>query len=359
MHSKKLMISTLVAVVSLFAATICLQGCGVKDDTNLLVSLDSAIQGIGMKYGNAIVVIDVETMDSQDEGEGHGECHHRFGSGFVYNSDGIIVTTDALIGTGGEYRVITQNNEQFEATLIGRDFETNVAILKIDTTGIASLPLAGSNSNSGCLGIIIGNTYYSQGLACGWGIVNHTWIGGGDFLDNKLLSIHLSWPEVQSGTPILNSHGQLLGIAEGHMEDMESAWTIIPSSTIVQVADRLISEGKIVRGWFGIKSDPVCPKLLVLALIHDWKGKGVVISDVIPGSPAELAGIHVGDIVVKLNDQTIKCISDFRSRVTSLSPETNIILEIVRGEHQMKIDSSLETIPLDPDRQRRSLSRSA
>ncbi len=346
-------------LVLLAAVSFGFQGCQTSNDVDTLTALQNEIQNIGMQCGGGIVVINASLNQPHSQEGEHHQCKHRIGSGFVFRSDGIIVTTDGLLGDAETFQVITQSNHRFDAELVGRDFETNIAVLKIDTTGLTPLTFPDRKTSAGCFGIMIGNTFYSQGLTCGWGLINQTWIGGSDFLDDKLLSMHLNWPDVHSGTPVMDVDGRLIGIAEGCMAEMNSAWTIIPSSTVSRVAEKLLNEGEIQRGWLGIKSDPICPERQILALLNDWKGKGAVVSNIISGSPAERAAIIPGDIIVKLNNSPIKCISDLRRKVTEIRPDTNVIIEIIRKGEDIEVEVNLDPLTNTPDRGRRSLSRSA
>ncbi len=349
----------LLGLATSFSLSFGLSGCQKSSsEPNSLVAFQDALLEIGQQCEMGIVIIDAGMNESEAEvHENDAQCH-RIGSGFIYSSDGYIVTTDGVCGTGDVMTVIMQDNQNFSATVIGSDFETNIAVLKIDRRDLSAIPLYNGNVQPGCLGIMIGNTYYSQGLTCALGTIGQTWIGGGDFLDNKLYSISVAPMEVSSGTPVVDIHGSLVGIAEGHMDGQEAIWTVIPAVTIREVADRLIENGQIERGWLGIISDPICPEHEIEALVYAWKGKGAVVSSIVPDSPASLAGLHAGDVIRGFNDQSVVCISDLRRKLTPLPQGTKTILEISRNGEDMTIELNLDKLNCEPDRKRRSLSRS-
>lgn len=359
MTHRKALLRLVLGVMGLLMLAPQYMGCQTAPERNTLKAIEKSIHGIVQQVGNAVVVVDLVTYPRQQSAIDSSKSESRFGSGFVYSSDGIIVTTDGLIGTADEIWVINQKGDRLPATVIGRDFETNVGVLRVEDSNLPAIPLMDSSITSGCLGIMIGNTYYSEGLCCAWGMVNCTWIGGGDFLDQKLFSIHIHWPEVHSGTPVLDVSGRLIGMAEGHLEKAESTWTLIPATTIKAVAERLILDGSITRGWLGIRSNPVCPREKTARLMKQWKGKGAVVSSVVTDSPADRAGIKIGDVVVKCNGQPVLCISDIRGAVTAMPPGTNVVLIINRSGDEITLDITLSSMPADPDRQRRCIKRSA
>ncbi len=332
-------------------------GCRSNPPENSLQAVEKAILEIGDQSRDAVVVVEAFVPDATSADADSSAVRKRLGSGFVYRSDGIIVTTDAVLDGAAEVKIITQEGDELPARVLGRDFETNLSVLQVSTRNLRPLQLIEEDIPAGCLAIAVGNTYYSQGLACSWGLVNRTLIGGGDFLDHPLLAMNIPLPEVGSGVPILDARGALIGITEGLMENCPCNWTVIPATTIRAVADRLIAEGEIVRGWLGIKSDPRCDREEVASLMRRWKDKAVVISEVIPGSPAQKADLQPGDIISEVNGESVTCVSTLRRMVTASAPGTEIILTLVRGGSERESRCALGTLKVTPDRRRRCSTR--
>ncbi|MBU1650726.1 S1C family serine protease [bacterium] len=332
-------------------------GCQSDPQQNSLAALEHSILEIGESCENSIVVID--TRQREGDSESPDSCNHagRIGSGFVYRIDGYIVTTDGVLEGALDYTVTTQSGKQYRARLIGRDFETNIAVLKVDDLNLDPIPLTENDSSNGCIGILMGNTYYSNGLSCSLGLVNRTWITGGDFLDNKLYSMHIAIADVNGGAPVVDSRGRLIGITEGHLAGKECQWTLIPSSTVRAVADHLIDHGDIPRGWFGIVSDPRCENKQIANLLQQWKGRGTVVSEVVPQSPADRCAIAVGDVIVRFNQDEINCSSDLRGLVTASKPGSEVTLQIVRDGQRITVETELEALAVKPDRKRRCSGR--
>jgi serine protease Do len=168
----------------------------------------------------------------------------------------------------------------------------------------------------------------------------------------------MAWAEANGGTPVLNTKGQLIGMVEGCMERDLSTWTVIPATTIDKVSEKLIASGPIVRGWIGLRSNPVCPVEKTARLMKEWKGQGAVVSSLVSGSPADKAGIRVGDVITHLNDERILCISDLRKLITAMNAGTVVELLINRDNEEITFEITLSKIPVDLERQRRSIRRS-
>jgi len=330
-----------------------LVACQTDSRDSELANLEHAILEIGEQCENSIVVIDTRINGKQSDPEDNCECTGRIGSGFVYRNDGYIITTDGVLQDAKDYIVITQNGQSYHAELVGCDFETNLAVLFVKELQANPIPLPQEDTPNGCIGIMLGNTFYSNGLACSMGLVNQTWITGGDFLDHHLLSIHVSAPEVNSGTPVVDARGQLVGVAEGHLADKECIWTLIPASTIRSVADRLIARGDIPRGWFGVIADQRCQNDSIADLLHQWKGNGAVITDVIPESPAAKCNITPGDVVVKINQTEISGSNDLRRAITAIEPGSSVRVEVVRNGKTLTLETELEKLVVKSDRVRR------
>lgn len=341
--------------ITLPALVLILPSCQQVSRQNELKAIEKSIAGILGKADNSVVVI----CSASPNGGDSSEKELTYCSGCVIGSDGIIVTTDGSLESDGELEVLRQNGERYPAIIIGRDFETNLALLKIEADLLPVLTPADSAIQAGCLGFAVANTIYSQGLVCSWGLVNETWIGGDDFLDHQLLFLSIDQPSVHSGTPVLDIAGRLIGIVEGRLEMGNAAWTIIPAQTIEAVEGILLKKGRIERGWVGISSTRSCPEKELVHLMDEFRQKGAVVSSVVSGSPAEKAGIKAGDVVVRLNGQLVKCISDFRRQVTALPPGDTVNLDIIRKGENVQLNLTLTSIPDDPLRQRRCTSRSA
>jgi S1-C subfamily serine protease len=344
--------------LSLLLACQVIMGCQSFSEKNALAILEQSIHQIAEQAEESVIVVELTIIEGLEDKPDSIIVKRRFGSGFALGPPGIVITTEALVKPADSLWIITQSGARIPAEVLSTDFETNVAVLRVEGLELQPFTPVTSDIANGCIGIMVSNTYYSEGMSCILGTINGTWIGGGDFLDHKLLSIHVSWAEANGGTPVLNVKGQLIGMVEGHMENDQSTWTVIPATTIEKVSKQIVAFGSVERGWIGLRSNPVCPVEKTARLMKDWKGQGAVVSSLVYGSPAENAGIQIGDVITLLNNERIFCISDLRKLVTALNSETEIELTINRDGKEMIFKITLSKIPDDLQRQRRSIRRS-
>jgi S1-C subfamily serine protease len=350
-------VSTFTLLISLCA--LLLPGCQAKSEKNELFEMENAIIALLRDAESSVVVVEAYLPHNAGAAEAETAAVKRIGSGFVYRRDGYIVCTESLLEDSDSLTVINQDGERFPVQVVGRDFETNLAVLKAADGTWQPLELDPRAPETGYLGIALGNTFYSQGIAVGWGLINHTRISGDEMFERNLLSVRINWTEVHSGTPVIGSEGRLIGITEGKLAGGNSIWTVIPAGIIEPVARRLIMEGKIERGWAGIISDAECEDAALREFKTKNKGKGAVVTSVVAGGPAEKAGVRAGDIILSVNGEAVTGVCDFRKTVTRLAPGSQIALSVLRGGETVHIDIMLASIPADPGRLRRAASRSA
>ncbi len=349
-----------ISVPPILICILILLGCRSKSQQkNELFEMENTIISLLQDAENSVVVVEAYLRRPASETASGLSADRRIGSGFVYRRDGYIVCTESLLEDCDSLAVINQDGERFPARVVGSDFETNLAVLKAAEGAWQALELDPHEPETGQIGIAVGNTYYSQGIAAGWGLINHTRICGDAMFERNLLAVRINWTEVHSGTPVIGSAGKLIGITEGKLANGHSIWTVIPAGIIEPAAQRLIAEGRIVRGWAGVVSDSECGDASLRELKAKNKGKGAVVTSVVAGGPAEKAGVRAGDIILTVNGDAISGECDFRRMVTRLSPGSRITLGVLRGSETLSIEVVLASIPADPGRLRRAVSRSA
>lgn len=336
-----------------------LLGCRAKSEGNELFEMENTIIALLQEAENSVVVVEAYLPRSAGETASEARAEKRIGSGFVYRRDGYIVCTESLLEDCDSLAVINQDGERFPVQVVGSDFETNLAVLKASDGVWRPFELDPREPETGCIGIAVGNTYFSQGIAAGWGLINRMRISGDEMFEKNLLAVRINWTEVHSGTPLLGSEGRLIGITEGILEKGSSIWTVIPAGIIEPTAQRLIAEGRIERGWAGIVSDADCGDATLRKFKEENKERGAVVTSVVAGGPAEKAGIRAGDIILSVNGEPVSGVCEFRRSVTRLLPGSRVSLSVLRGSETVHIDVALASIPKEPGRLRRYAGRSA
>jgi len=261
------------------------------------------------------------------------------GSGFIISKDGYILTNNHVIDGASEVRVfLSDNNEPYQAKLIGSDAELDLAILKIDTNKeLPMLSLGDSNKvRAGNWVIAIGNPYGLDHTVT-VGVISATGrpitVQGTEFKD--LIQTDASINPGNSGGPLLNLSGEVVGINTAINSNAQGIGFAIPASTVKQVLDQLLEEGKVIRPWLGVYMQPVTEELAEYFGLD--KTDGALIGAVQEGSPAEKAGIIRGDIILEYNKQKIATPDELQAAVKGSVPGDSVVILIYRNEATMYI----------------------
>ena len=252
------------------------------------------------------------------------------GSGFIVDKEGYILTNNHVVEGADEIKVKCSDGREFKAKVIGRDKKTDLALIKIASL-FRDLPtLALGDSDTMRVGdwvLAIGNPFglehtVTQGIISATGRV----IGAGPY-DNFLQTDAPINPG-NSGGPLVNLRGEVIGINTAIVSSGQGIGFAIPSSMAKTIISQLKNKGKVVRGWIGVSiqnitSDMVQPLGL--------KGTdGALVGDVVPGGPADVAGIKRGDVITSFNGKSIKNMSDLSREVAGMPVGRTVDARIFR-----------------------------
>ena len=328
---------------------ICLQGCA--DGFSLETFQDKLSKAVNIA-SSGIVSIHVETGEMIDP----EDCFKkgRMGAGVIIDPTGTLITTCSTISDGKKFTVMFQDGCTHSASVVGMDMETNLAVLETDNHEHGCFPVPteiGVIRETGTIGLIMGHTTISKGIATSWGVLSQSWMGGDDFVSDPLYCIQTGELLTKSGTAVVDVTGKLIGICDNFVSGNRGVWTIIPSSTIVEVAKRLSEDGKIDRGWLGIRCEPYPDGAKDTA-------SGVQVTEVVTGSPAEKSGISIGDRIVSIDGLVINETSLLRKKITGNITANFTALKIYsEAGLQKEIKLKLTHLSIDSDRQRHCPSR--
>jgi serine protease Do len=245
------------------------------------------------------------------------------GSGVIVTADGVVLTNHHVIEGAADIRVQTHDGRTFEAELVGSDQATDLAVLRLrDATSLAALPFADSDGvRPGQLVLAIGNPFGLSG-SVSMGIVSavgRTRMGITDYED--FIQTDAAINPGNSGGALVNMQGELIGINTAILSrngGYQGVGFAIPARMASHVLERLVRDGRVVRGWLGVGIQDLTPEL-ARGLGTDV-GAGVVLSDVQPGSPAAAAGLQRGDVVTHIDGQPVSGADALRHRVALLDP---------------------------------------
>jgi serine protease Do len=264
------------------------------------------------------------------------------GSGVIISSDGYIVTNNHVVDGAGDIKVSLSDKREFAARLVGTDSKTDLAVLKIDQTGLPALPLAADSSKVqvGDVVLAIGNPF-GVGQTVTMGIVSATGRGGLGIEDYEdFIQTDAAINPGNSGGALVSAEGHLIGISTAILSRSGGNQGIgfaIPVNMARNVTDQIIHGGKVSRAFLGVLIQPVTPELARAFKLG--KAEGALVSDVSPNSPAERAGLKAGDIVTKLNDKSVVDSRALQLMVGEMAPGRNVRLTVLRdgAEHQYPV----------------------
>jgi serine protease Do len=270
------------------------------------------------------------------------------GSGFIITGDGYILTSTHLVGEADKVFVKVGEKPEVEATVKGTDPESDVAVVKIEGDNLPYLELADSDALSvGEWVVAIGNPFglshtITAGIVSakgrsGFGITSYE-----DFIQTDA-AINPG----NSGGPLLNLNGEVVGINTFIISRSGGFMGIgfaIPINMAKEIYQELRESGKVVRGYLGILYKELTPELAeALGLEEDTKG--VVINQVMEGSPSDKAGLKRYDVIVEFEGQPVEKGTEFLNRVSKLEPGTKVQTVVLRDGKPKKITVTLGTRP--------------
>lgn len=258
------------------------------------------------------------------------------GSGVIINAgNGYIVTNDHVVAPGDHFRVQLADGRWRDATMIGKDAVTDLAVLKIDTAGLDEIEPADTAD------IRVGDIVFAVGYPLGLdqtasiGIVSGLGRSGGDSQLTDYIQTDAAINSGNSGGALLDAKGQLVGINTAILSSSGGNMGIgfaIPTHVALAVADQLIDFGEVKHGHIGVVLGAVDEMDSAKAGTLDWDGARIV--SVEPGSPAEAAGLKTDDIIVKFNGHHIKSPESLRTWIGVTRIGGEVALEVWRdGTH--------------------------
>lgn len=269
------------------------------------------------------------------------------GSGVIVSADGYIVTNNHVIESADEIEVFLADKRKFSAKVIGTDPRTDVAVIKIDTTGLPTLPWGDSSTlEVGELVLAVGNPFgLNQTVTMGIiSAVGRADVGIVDYED--FIQTDAAINPGNSGGALVNLKGELIGINTAIFTRTGGYMGIgfaIPSNMAKNVMNSLIKYGKVVRGWLGVSIQEVTDDLAKEFGAPDTHG--ALVSDVIDDSPASQAGIVQGDIIREYNGKVVKDPTHLRTLVAESAPGTKISIGVFREKRMQSLETTLGELP--------------
>ena len=251
------------------------------------------------------------------------------GSGFILNADGYVMTNAHVVEGADEVIVTLTDKREFKAKIIGSDKRTDVALVKIDASGLPSVRIGDvSRLKVGEWVIAIGSPFGLENTVTA-GIVSAKARDTGDFL--PFIQTDVAINPGNSGGPLINMRGEVVGInsqiysRSGGFMGISFA---IPIDEASRVSDQLRSSGRVIRGRIGVQIDQVTKE--VAESIGLGKASGALVRSVESGGPADKAGVEAGDIITKFDGRAIDKAGDLPRIVGGAKPGAKSTLQVFR-----------------------------
>ena len=303
----------------------------------------------------------------QGQGRGQGQRQERtpkqrgLGSGVVVTQDGYILTNNHVIDSADDIRVEFNDGRSFKARLVGADKPSDLALLKVEQTGLPTLPLGNSDAvQVGDVVLAVGNPL-GIGQTVTMGIVSakgrSTWSGDGSYED--FLQTDAPINHGNSGGALVSMKGELVGINSQIVSPGDGNIGIgfaIPANMVRHVMDQLKSDGRVRRSQLGVTVQPVTSEMAESLGLKDVGG--AIVSSVASGSAAEKAGVKRGDVIKSFNGQPVHDFNALRNRVADVTPGSNTSVVVVRDGSEKTLNVKLDEAAVSREARERSDSTS-
>jgi serine protease Do len=271
------------------------------------------------------------------------------GSGVIVSDDGYIVTNNHVVEQADDLMVLLGDKRKFTAKLIGTDPKTDLAVIKIEATGLSTLPWGNSATlEVGELVLAVGNPFglnqtVTMGIISAVGRAN---VGIVDY--ENFIQTDAAINPGNSGGALVNLQGQLIGINTAIFSRTGGYMGIgfaIPSQMVKSVMQSLIGHGKVIRGWLGVSIQELSQDLATQFDAPDTQG--ALVGDVFGESPAGQAGLKRGDIIRTYNGVTVKDPTHLRTLVAETTPNSAVPLAVLRNGKIVNLSVSIAEMPKD------------
>ncbi|MGD8366565.1 MAG: DegQ family serine endoprotease [Desulfobacterales bacterium] len=275
-----------------------------------------------------------------------GEEPHRdfkqrsLGSGFIIDPEGFIVTNNHVIEDADEIRVILKDEKEYDAKVVGRDPNTDLALIKIqDGKNFPVMPLGDSDAlKVGQWVVAIGSPFgLEQTVTAGIVSAKGRVIGSGPYDD--FIQTDASINPGNSGGPLLNMNGEVIGINTAIIASGQGIGFAIPINMAKGIIAQLKETGEVTRGWLGVGIQPLSQEMREYYRIDD--DRGVLVSQVFPGDPADKAGIQAKDIIIAVNGQKISDARDLTGTIASLPVGSTAKIVVLRDGKEKTINVTI------------------
>ena len=282
-------------------------------------------------FGDELFKRDAPQREPKERGQG---------SGVIVESNGLIVTNNHVVNKADDIRVFLSDKREFKGKLIGTDAKTDIAIVKIEATGLPTIPWADSDQlEVGEYVLAVGSPFgLTQTVTMGIvSAVGRASMGIAEYED--FIQTDAAINPGNSGGALVNVRGELVGINTAIFSQSGGSMGIgfaVPSNLSRAIMDQLVRTGKVVRGWLGVAIQDLTPELATQFGITDTKG--VLVSDVMAESPAKKAGFERADVIVEYDSKSMDSPTHLRNAVAQTPIGKKVSVKLIRDKKPKTIE---------------------
>lgn len=264
------------------------------------------------------------------------------GSGFIISRDGYVLTNNHVIKEADEIFVSLSDNEEYKALIVGKDDNTDIALIKIDSQR-DDFPVSVLGDSEmleiGDWVIAIGNPFgFGHTLTQGIVSAKARVIGAGPY--DSFIQTDAAINPGNSGGPLINMNGEVIGINTAIVSSGKGIGFAIPINMVKDVLSELKDKGEVARGWLGVAIQEVTPEIARAVGLKD--AAGAMVTMVYSGDPADRAGVKPGDIILRINAHDIEDPRDLTRYIGSLKPDAEVNISLWRDAKVVSLEVTLE-----------------
>jgi S1-C subfamily serine protease len=312
---------------------------GIDGDTELLDAYSRAVTNVVSNVGPAVVHIHVRQKHSSRARGFPGEVEGS-GSGVIIAPDGYVVTNSHVVEKASSAEVSLADGARYAAQIVGQDPATDLAVLRVNGTGLPIAYLGDSDRlRVGQLAIAIGNPLGFQSTVT-TGVISALGRSlrsrSGRLIEN-IIQTDAALNPGNSGGPLVDSRGLVVGINTAIIQFAQGICFAIPVNTVRFVVSLLIREGKVTRGFLGIAGQKAPLPVRLVRHYQFTHDTGVQVLSVTAGSPADITGLKEGDIIVSMDENPTAGIDDIHRLLTRDVIGRELAIVLVRGTARLEM----------------------
>src|SRR5579862_180017 len=293
------------------------------------------VVGVSENVCPSVVSVEVLRLSSRRAGRG------GTGSGFFFRPDGYLLTNSHVVHGSDLIQLTFQDGRQMSAELVGDDTETDLAVLKVDGGGLPVTPLGKSSQMKvGQLVVAVGNPLGFQCTVTA-GVVSalgRSWRARSGRLMNDIIQTDAALNPGNSGGPLVNHRGEAIGVNTAIIPEAQGICLAVSSDTAAWVAERLIQDGRIRRGYLGVAGQRVALPSRLMKEHGLSRETGMMIKGVESGSPGRTAGLRERDVVVAFNGQPVSGVDDLHRILGTQGIGVKSTLSVIRGGKKLELE---------------------